>query len=64
LVNDFNVRNRGCAILMNCKTGAIYGMAQYPSFDLNEPRKIADPVKADAINAAKTEVHAEKQRNR
>lgn len=60
MVNNFNVKNRGCAILMNCKTGAIYGMAQYPSFDLNEPRKIADPTKAEAIKAAKTEEEKDK----
>jgi len=41
---NFNVKNRSCAILMNAKTGAIYGMAQYPSYDLNKPYEIADPV--------------------
>lgn len=49
MVNDFNVSNRGCAILMNCKTGAIYAMAQYPTFDLNEPRTIADKTVAEEI---------------
>lgn len=42
--NNFLVQNRSCAILMNAKTGAIYGMAQYPSYDLNNPYEIADPV--------------------
>jgi stage V sporulation protein D (sporulation-specific penicillin-binding protein) len=28
---------------MNAKTGAILGMATNPSFDLNNPREIADP---------------------
>ena len=51
MVNDFNVKNRGCAILMNCKTGEIYGMAQYPSFDLNEPYVIADKSLAEEIKA-------------
>lgn len=41
--NEFLVKNRCCAILMNAKTGAIYGMAQYPSFDLNNPYEIAEP---------------------
>lgn len=41
MCTKFEVRNRGCAILMNAKTGAIYGMATYPSFDLNNPYEIA-----------------------
>lgn len=41
---NFMVKNRSCAILMNAKTGAVYGMAQYPSYDLNNPYEIADPV--------------------
>lgn len=40
--NEFMVKNRSCAILMNAKTGAVYGMAQYPSYDLNNPYDIAD----------------------
>lgn len=39
---EYMVKNRSCAILMNAKTGAIYGMAQYPSYDLNNPYEIAD----------------------
>lgn len=38
----YMTKNRSCAILMNAKTGAIYGMAQYPSYDLNNPYDIAD----------------------
>ena len=38
----FNVANRSCAILMNAKTGAIYGMATYPGFDPNQPQIISD----------------------
>ncbi|MDE5764407.1 MAG: PASTA domain-containing protein [Ruminococcus sp.] len=45
----FQVKNRSCAILMNVKTGAIYGMATYPSFDLNNPYEIADPVIAEKL---------------
>lgn len=40
--NEFMTKNRSCAILMNAKTGAIYGMAQYPSYDLNHPYEVAD----------------------
>ncbi len=38
----YMTKKRSCAILMNAKTGAIYGMAQYPSYDLNNPYDIAD----------------------
>lgn len=44
MVTEHQVKNRGCAILMNAKTGAIYGMATYPSFDLNNPYEITDPL--------------------
>lgn len=42
------VHNRGCGIMMNAKTGAVYAMATYPSFDLNNPSEIYD----EATNAA------------
>ena len=61
MVNDFNVKNRGCAILMNCKTGAIYGMAQYPTFDLNEPKEIADKTVAEEIAKITDEAEKEKR---
>ena len=32
-----NVENRGCAIVMNVKTGAILAMASKPDFDPNTP---------------------------
>lgn len=49
MVTEFEVKNRACAILMNAKTGAIYGMATYPSFDLNDPYEIADTAAAEKI---------------
>lgn len=36
------VANRGCAIMVNVKTGAVLGMAVENSFDPNEPFEIAD----------------------
>ena len=33
-------KDRACGIIMNVKTGEIYAMATYPSFDLNTPREI------------------------
>ncbi len=44
MVTTFEVKKRACSILMDAKTGAIYGMATCPSFDLNDPYTIADPV--------------------
>lgn len=61
MVDEFKVKNRGCAILMNCKTGAIYGMATYPSFDLNEPYEITDPTALAAIKQITDEKKAEEQ---
>ena len=42
MVQTHYVKNRACAILMDPKTGAVYGMATYPTFDLNDPCKISD----------------------
>lgn len=42
MATTYMTKNRSCAILMNAKTGAIYGMAQYPSYDLNNPYEIVD----------------------
>lgn len=41
-IAEFNVGNRGCAIMMNVKTGAILGFACEGSFNPNEPFTIAD----------------------
>ncbi len=50
MVSQYEVKNRACAILMNAKTGAIYGMATNPSFDLNEPYEVADPLAIEEIS--------------
>ncbi|MGN0574761.1 MAG: penicillin-binding transpeptidase domain-containing protein [Ruminococcus sp.] len=49
MVTQYEVKNRACAILMNAKTGGIYGMATYPSFDLNNPYNITDEAEAARI---------------
>lgn len=49
MVDEYEVQNRACAILMNAKTGAIYAMATCPSFDLNNPYEIADESEAAEI---------------
>ena len=41
-IKEFNVANRGCAIMMNVKTGAILGFACEGSFNPNDPFTIAD----------------------
>lgn len=50
MVEKFGVKNRGCAILMNAKTGAVLGMATVPGFDLNDPYEISDQHIADQIS--------------
>lgn len=45
-VSEHNPENRSCAIIMNCKTGAILAMATVPGFDLNNPAEIYDESKA------------------
>ncbi|MBQ7352879.1 MAG: PASTA domain-containing protein [Clostridia bacterium] len=37
---ESGAQNRSAGIVMNPKTGEIYAMAVYPSFDLNEPYKL------------------------
>lgn len=39
-VEDYNIQNRACGIMMNAKTGAILAMATAPGFDLNDRNSI------------------------
>lgn len=41
-IDEFKVANRGCAIMMDVKTGAILGFACEGSFNPNDPFEIAD----------------------
>jgi len=43
MVDEFEVKNRACGVIMNVNTGAILAMASCPSFDLNNPYEISDP---------------------
>ena len=50
-IKEFNVSNRGCAIMMNVKTGAILGFACEGSFNPNDPFEIADEKTRKEIEA-------------
>ncbi len=50
-LKEFNVANRGCAIMIEVKTGRILGFACEESFNPNDPFEIADPKKVAAIDA-------------
>ncbi len=50
MCETYEVRNRACGIIMNPKTGAVYAMATYPSFDLNDPSTIADETVAQQLS--------------
>ncbi len=39
---DNDSQNRCCGIVMDCNTGAVYGMATYPPYDLNNPSALDD----------------------
>lgn len=49
MVQKYEVNDRASGIIMNPKTGAIYAMATCPSFDLNNPSEIYDPVVAQQL---------------
>ncbi|WP_298484035.1 penicillin-binding transpeptidase domain-containing protein [uncultured Ruminococcus sp.] len=49
MVQEYEVQDRATGILMNPKTGEIYAMATYPSFDLNNPSEIYDTKTANAL---------------
>lgn len=41
--------NKGCAIVMNCNTGAVLAMATEPDYDLNNPTEIYDQTTAELL---------------
>ncbi len=49
MVEAYEVQDRACGIIMNPKTGEIYAMATYPSFDLNNPSEIYDTATAQEL---------------
>ncbi|MDE6730435.1 MAG: PASTA domain-containing protein, partial [Oscillospiraceae bacterium] len=59
MCEKFRVRNRACGIIMNAKTGAIYAMGTYPSFDLNNPPMIYDQATNEALQMLPKEEYQE-----
>ena len=51
MYETYNVQNRTCGIIMNAKTGAIYAMGTYPTFDLNNPSEIYDEKTRKSLEA-------------
>lgn len=54
-VTENNVSNRGFGIVMNVNTGAILGMATYPTFDANDPYTLYDETLSAEIAAIEDE---------
>ncbi len=50
-IKEFNVGDRGCAIMMDVKTGGILGFACEGSFDPNDPFTVSDKKAAKKIAA-------------
>ncbi len=58
-IKEFNVKNRGCAIMMHVKTGAILGFACEGAFDPNDPFEISDKNEQAKIDQLKGKEKAE-----
>lgn len=53
-----NVKNRGCAIVMDVNSGAILAMSSKPDYDPNEPNTIANPIYMSEMVRAEPEIYA------
>ena len=70
-IEDYDVQNGGCAIVMNVKTGAILALASFDNYDLNDYRSVSDEKQAeldkitdrDEYNAALREAQLKQWRN-
>ena len=62
-VEQNNVDNRACAIMMNAKTGEILAMATSPGFDLNDKGEIYAPKDRAVLAALKEETEDEEAYN-
>ncbi|MBQ3090585.1 MAG: PASTA domain-containing protein [Oscillospiraceae bacterium] len=58
----YECQNGGLMIVMECDTGAILGMAQSPTFDLNEYSVISDPILLEQLDEeAREQVEASEE---
>lgn len=55
-VEMFDVQNGGFVIAMDPKTGAILAWANSPTYDLNDPWTVSDPVLAEYLETVRTEL--------
>ncbi len=55
-VEMFDVQNGGFAIAMDPNTGAIKAWANSPTYDLNDPWKVSDPVLSEYLETVKAEL--------
>lgn len=55
MTEKFKIEAGACAVMMNVKTGAVYGMATTPSYDLNNPADIKDELTVQYINSLTSE---------
>lgn len=62
-IKEFNVANRGCAIMLDVKTGAVLGFACEGSFDPNDPFEIADENVKKEIEALPEEKRSAAENN-
>ncbi len=70
-IEDYDVQNGGCAIVMNVKTGAILALASFENYDLNNYRSVSEEKQKeleqitdkDEYNAALREAQLKQWRN-
>lgn len=62
-VEQNNVQNRACGIIMNAKTGAVLAMASAPGFDLNDRNSIYSQKDRDILAALAEETEDEEAYN-
>lgn len=60
-VNSNKAKQRGCAIIMDCNTGAILAMATENDYDLNNPTEITDSATAQLLAELTGDAYTEKR---
>lgn len=70
-IEDYDVQNGGCAVVMNVKTGALLALASFDNYDLNNYRSVSEEKQKeleqitdrDEYNAALREAQLKQWRN-